>query len=1131
MRVGIRNQLSLLVAFTALSAVGILALVTWVHNRRMVMELRTSRLTLTADLKAAQLTQAFLILHNSVWSISTRLVLQNALRRWHAGNYSVDNWERALEDLEIITGSDGNGFGGLLQAVVYDTQLGNGNNDSTGLNILGGRLGLMNQSTFERLQTGEALHDGFPDALYPKASIIDPEVIRVRGGMVMGPMQVNSSFYIMSFTCPIINSTKQADLLGFLTVVVNAKLVYDVVRDVRGLGNTGQVILAGPETPDNRYHTKDVANLIIHGANPWNRSVDFDKMTFKYLFPPARSPQLGQSTQTWGSYPSVKKAYIDGFKIPFDASNNTNSASTNEIQDEQVRGAGRMDETRNSIGNKVSTGYIMPDLDLVNWVLICEQLTSEVFQPIDKLRNIMLITVFATCVCVVLLVCPIAHFAVRPITRLKNATEKSTRPPSYHTSSDKGGSNRSSSDITNDIDAARAETGISEFGANVASKEHELAEHDLASPAGASAVDTKTDETRRRVFRIPARVPKSRGWIHDELSDLTDTYNEMTEELVRQYEHLEERVAERTEELQKQKKLAEAANEAKGLFVANISHELRTPLNGILGMAAVCLGESDLGKIRESLHVVYRSGELLHNLLTDLLNFSKNKFGGHLLTLDEAEFRMLEIVTQITSIFAQQAKESGIQLTLELEPQDAIMDMVLMGDSNRVLQVLINLVSNSLKFTPENGSVFVRIKWRRDMDVSTLNPPPKTTTPTLSRRSSHRNSTQLGRATSRSTKGGFRTALESLTPAGNLSRTITPEAKFAPQSSAEDIVSEMNPPSQGSIIIFEFAVEDTGQGIPEHLQKRVFEPFVQGDLSLSKRYGGTGLGLSICAQLAKLMNGTIELQSVEKTGSTFTMRVPLKFMRTATPSAENPHATTPLTYAHLENLRVLVAEDNFVNQEVAKKMLQLEHINNLTFAKDGREAVECVQEAMKKGEHFDLILMDIQMPNLDGLEATKIIRSFGYISPIVALTAFSEQSNVSKCIEAGMDYFLGKPMRRVELRDVLAGLSFPSPRMIAQRATSPTSAPHTAVSTPTAGGDEGKKGKQRASGSTEIWSPNARDETTPVKRTRSRSLGSQVTEKRSSGVIPEQSEKWWDPKRFYHRTSTESGDKSKKSLG
>ncbi|KAF8454668.1 hypothetical protein BDZ91DRAFT_801650 [Kalaharituber pfeilii] len=127
MRIGIRVQLSLLVTLTALIAVGVLAIVTWIINHRIVVDLRTSRLSLTTDLKAAQLTQSLVILHNSVWSISTRLVLQNALRRWHAGNDTAENWQRAYEDLEIVTGSHGGGFGGLLQAVIYDPRLGNGN--------------------------------------------------------------------------------------------------------------------------------------------------------------------------------------------------------------------------------------------------------------------------------------------------------------------------------------------------------------------------------------------------------------------------------------------------------------------------------------------------------------------------------------------------------------------------------------------------------------------------------------------------------------------------------------------------------------------------------------------------------------------------------------------------------------------------------------------------------------------------------------------------------------------------------------------------------------------------------------------------------------------------------------------
>lgn len=322
-------------------------------------------------------------------------------------------------------------------------------------------------------------------------------------------------------------------------------------------------------------------------------------------------------------------------------------------------------------------------------------------------------------------------------------------------------------------------------------------------------------------------------------------------------------------------------------------------------------------------------------------------------------------------------------------------------------------------------------------------------------------------------------------------------------------------------LLFEFAVEDTGPGIPEHLQKRVFEPFVQGDLRLSKRYGGTGLGLSICAQLTQMMHGTISLKSLERSGSTFTVQLPLGFVRggatnmpaseftellvpitkhraihhQATPSTGNGRIfgtrhrsssngstsmevtntsthgrTTKPTLPVLEfpyispggsvlptpanegseiefhnpggdmvysmdiiptmvalsgespqsdSLRVLIAEDNMVNQEVVSRMLKLEHIVDITFAKDGREAVECVKVALGQRKTFDVIFMDIQMPNLDGLEATRIIRGLGYTAPIVALTAFAEDSNIKECQDAGMDSFLAKPIRRIELRKLL----------------------------------------------------------------------------------------------------------------
>jgi osomolarity two-component system sensor histidine kinase SLN1 len=131
----------------------------------------------------------------------------------------------------------------------------------------------------------------------------------------------------------------------------------------------------------------------------------------------------------------------------------------------------------------------------------------------------------------------------------------------------------------------------------------------------------RREAERRRQFRIPSKVKDRKHFIHDELTDLTATFNEMTDELMMQYERLEERVQQRTAELEQSKKAAEAANESKTLFIANISHELKTPLNGILGMCAVCMSEDDPTKLRRSLGIIYKSGDLLLNLLTDLLTF------------------------------------------------------------------------------------------------------------------------------------------------------------------------------------------------------------------------------------------------------------------------------------------------------------------------------------------------------------------------------------------------------------------------------------------------------------------------------------------------------------------------------
>ena len=336
------------------------------------------------------------------------------------------------------------------------------------------------------------------------------------------------------------------------------------------------------------------------------------------------------------------------------------------------------------------------------------------------------------------------------------------------------------------------------------------------------------------------------------------------------------------------------------------------------------------------------------------------------------------------------------------------------------------------------------------------------------------------------------------------------EPKAAPHVSLRDRSTSPPPPKYKSYV-FEFEVEDSGHGIPEHMQTKIFEPFVQGDSGLNKKFGGTGLGLSICAQLVKLMGGTIGVKSALEQGSVFTMQIPLEFVKDRTPSTasssirsransmgsvaeetlrtsvttvsngtsnagsgdqkhnsgsggagtnanhhlledkprlvglsapffttnQSPHLDTAKGYNHprgtpgsggsSSKLKVLVADDNSTNIEVVSRMLKLEDVYDVTVAKDGQEAYELVKASMAgpqpQQRPFDVIFMDVQMPNVNGLESTRLIRKMGYVAPIVALTAFSEESNVQECMASGMNEFLSKPIRRPALKKVLTKIS------------------------------------------------------------------------------------------------------------
>lgn len=1099
MRIPIREQLALLILISALIGLAVISVATWVTNHTFVLDVRSTRLSLTASLKAAQLASNLDIMQTSVGFISSRVLVQSALQRYGQQSNNTDaNWVRARSDMaSAVSGGGSIGQSLLLQSKVFPK-------DATGLNgpysVLNTTNSMWNH-TLElplRNQDGSPvfLGDdglGYPPALYPNLTYSSGQYndtfndARAQANgilltydsppLLLGPWPVNESFSLVSLTVPIVNNTSAADVLGWLTVVMDARLVTQVMQSTEGLGNTGQTMIVGPADGSNRISAE------AFGANSTGPQL------VRYVLPP-KSNNTNRHSEDRGNGPEV----------PFNASSYPAITRALDQNPDREDLSNSLISTHNEHGDAVSVGYAIPRVDMVDWVVLVEQAKSEVWEPINHLRDILIACIFATAGFLAIIAWPLAHFAVKPIRRLREATIKSIEPPN----------SRPSRSSLESFGSASPHEGLDAEGMNAVQQEEARKEGwNIISRWKARGGDRehRNLERRKRQFRIPGKVRERKSWIRDELSDLTETFNEMSDELMMQYEKLEERVQQRTAELELSKKAAEAANESKTLFIANISHELKTPLNGILGMCAVCMQEDDPQRLKRSLGIIYKSGDLLLNLLTDLLTFSKNQVG-HQITLDEKEFRLREISSQVLAIFDKQATEGQIKLRVEFEgvpeahakledgiaPQVSeygpagtgrIKDMVLWGDTHRILQVVINLVSNSLKFTPIGGSVTLKIRCLPELpDV-------------VSRRSSmqSRNSKKSRQRSSRH-QGSEATLATPRHDVGHAPLKDRPFAQFVERAAS---------PPPGKYLAFEFEVQDSGPGIPEHLLQQIFEPFVQGDLRLSKKYGGTGLGLSICSQLAGLMRGGMSVRSTVGEGSTFTMTIPLRLTHSRadsnasssidlqevnrraaaidnggdrTPARHSRHveenhvdvhghpqepsgaatptrtsdpkprlvglsqpffaASQPLespgsqpaamqqiaaqaTNQPSNRIRVLVAEDNKTNQEVVLRMLKLEEIYDVTVARDGQEALDLVKESMHDptSEPFNLVLMDVQMPTMDGLQSTRLIREIGYRAPIVALTAFSEESNIRDCLDSGMNFFLSKPIRRPQLKKVL----------------------------------------------------------------------------------------------------------------
>ena len=393
---------------------------------------------------------------------------------------------------------------------------------------------------------------------------------------------------------------------------------------------------------------------------------------------------------------------------------------------------------------------------------------------------------------------------------------------------------------------------------------------------------------------------------------------------------LELRVANRTLELEIAKTAAEAATLAKSQFLANMSHEIRTPMNGVLGMSELLLLDEQLTESQLShVQAIHSSGDALLTVINDILDFSKIEAGK--LALDPADVDIHALAHDLVRLLMPRAGASGIDLTCQIA---AGVPKHIHVDPGRIRQILLNFLSNALKFTREGGVTLL-----------------------------------------------IDTEAAASSPAGTTLR---------------------------------FTVADSGIGISAVTRARLFQPFTQADASTTREFGGTGLGLALTRQLADLMGGTVGVESEQGKGSRFWFVLPVEVL--APEAAPAPAAPKALP-VDFPGVQILLAEDNPMNQTVAQMMLEAVGCE-VTLANDGREAVAACQAAK-----FALVLMDCQMPNLDGFEATRTIRASeaqGQTrTTIIALTANAMAGDREQCLTAGMDDYLSKPLKRAALRAML----------------------------------------------------------------------------------------------------------------
>lgn len=1292
LKIGIRTQLMVLVGFASLLSLLILGLVTGIYFSNNLRNLRSERLEVISQLKATQVSQSITFTQITVASLAQVDRVRDPLLLHKQGNDLSDLFDGV--DLLFLQYTFTDQF---VSARLYDM-------DCNIVTTTSDEFVVVNNATKDMLYP---IPDGGPLPELVELYTHDEKYQFYYTGPLPNNTHVTTDPYFAGITVAVFDVDDPDMIIGYLSVIASASSIFGALNS----------------TTSSDYWTIAIEAVYNDSTSDYdvNRTAG-ELVGFESVF-----PNNGALIQPDHFY-NINNSVLVG---PAFRSNKTLNVVRN---------------MRSVTGVKLSAAYYKIQFSNWRWLIITSQKQSSFNAPVTKMTHIIIGVTIGVGFFMCFVTFTLAIWFIRPITRLKEATESITR----YKKDKKGG--KKNADNGGDTPPPDSSDTLNDEKLSKRDSVHSMSTN--GSESGYSSG-----------IRLPSRIPRSKMLFKDELTELSEAFNIMTEELEKQYTHLEDRVKLRTKELEASKIEAEAANEAKTVFIANISHELRTPLNGILGMSSIAMEEEDQDRLKDSLKLIYRSGELLLHILTELLTYSKNTLNKS--KLEKSNFQILEIVYQIHSIFTKLALDQRVNFKILIKPQ-VFRKLILYGDSNRIIQIIMNLVSNALKFTPVDGSVGVSFKMigeydyersKRDnfehvyiLDNNVTDPTnlssrlsrtqllsparpaspsspasPQNKAPVLSPvfefdksndyfsekpvSASGTTSTDANKTESRkaandpvngSNSGSFgsnnATAVTNndtnetnndnndqkintnvtdddmhsiatlatvqyenkihesqfnnkplpltpnISPGSSLekiptrnSRTpsvttinfdhtyranqtsssgefktypaLDKRSEFDTNMSNHEIVKDnkafrIRKMYKPKTWVVQIKVTDTGSGIEPSLQEKVFEPFVQGDQTLSRSYGGTGLGLSICRQLSKMMRGTLTLDSTTGKGSCFTLTLPLpqtgeivvpqqdlemfcddEFNPTAksnrkvafdekavvvhndandttmtlesikksnstssgsstgegvssvtksetsnssasmhgdgdsnaqershhtddpeneeknssvlqlnakplkrsvkpTKSKNNLHnllAEKPELFhqgstgtansgmdtksvdsdeqhyqsnghhklqpandvvdangtvikangkspkhrrsnSHSSNediasLKILIAEDNKVNQEVIKRMMKLEGFTNLTMACNGEEAIEFVKLANEAHDPFALIFMDVQMPKIDGLLATKLIRQdLHFQRPIIALTAFADESNVKECFSCGMNGFLSKPIKRNNLQ-------------------------------------------------------------------------------------------------------------------